>query len=52
MKKSSEYQKTMNDYLTKRMFRLAYKSFLLMNKMRKKEGLDFLSMPNLQARFE
>ena len=52
MKTSSDYQKTMNQYLIKRNFRLAYKSFLKMNEMRINEGLDFLTMPNLQARFE
>lgn len=52
MKNSANYQKTMNQYLAKKMFRLAYKSFLMMNKCRIQEGLEFLSMPNLQARFE
>lgn len=52
MKTSADFQKTMNTYLIKKMYRLAYKAFLNMNKLRIQEGLDFLTMPNLQARFE
>ncbi len=52
MKKSIDYQNTMNQYLIKRKFRLAYKSFLKMNEARLNEGLYFLTMPNLQSRFE
>lgn len=49
---SACYQKTMNTYLIKRNYRLAYKAFLNMNRLRLQEGLEFLTMPNLQARFE
>lgn len=52
MKTSKDYQKTMNTYLIKRNYRLAYKAFLNMNRLRIEEGLEFLTMPNLQARFE
>jgi len=52
MKTSKDFQKTMNTYLAKKQFRLAYASFLKMNKARLEEGLEFLSMPNLQSRFE
>ena len=52
MKTSLDIQKTMNNYLARRQFRLAYKSFLKMNELRLEEGLDFLTMPNLQSRFE
>lgn len=46
------YQKRMNTYLVKRNYRLAYKAFLNMNEARKEEGIEPLTMPNLQARFE
>jgi len=49
---SSVYQKRMNMYLTVRNFRLAYKSFVKMNELRLQEGLNFLTLPNLQSRFE
>lgn len=52
MKTSKDFQKTMNAYLVKRQFRLAYASFLKMNEARINEGLEFLTMPNLQLRFE
>lgn len=52
MKTSADFQKTMNAYLIKKMYRLAYKAFFNMNKLRTKEGLEFLTMPSLQARFE
>ena len=52
MESSISYQKRMNTYLVKINFRLAYQSFLKMNTQRAIEGLEFLSMPNLQARFE
>lgn len=52
MKNAKDYQKTMNTYLIKKQFRLAYKSFLKMNELRLSEGLEFLTLPNLQARFE
>lgn len=52
MKVSADYQKTMNTYLIKKMYRLAYKAFLKMNELRLIEGLDFLTMPNLQSRYE
>ena len=47
-----DLQKRMNMYLVKRNYRLAYKSFLKMNELRVQEGLEFLTMPNLQSRFE
>jgi hypothetical protein len=31
---------------------IAYKAFLKMNELRLQEGLEFLTMPNLQSRFE
>jgi hypothetical protein len=46
------YQKRMNTYLKGKKFRLAYQSFVKMNIAREIEGLPFLTMPNLQARFE
>jgi hypothetical protein len=49
---SATYQKRMNMYLGVKKFRLAYKSFLKMNKLRLQEGLEFFTMPNLQMRFE
>ena len=52
MKTSTNYQKRMNQYLIRKQYRLAYKSFLKMNEARLNEGLDFLTMPNLQSRFE
>ena len=52
MKTSINFQKTMNTYLTQKHFRLAYKSFLKMNELRVLEGKEFLSMPNLQSKFE
>jgi hypothetical protein len=52
MESAISYQKRMNSYLRAKKFRLAYKSFLKMNQARINEGLEFLSMPNLQARFE
>lgn len=52
MKNSKDFQKTMNTYLVKKQYRLAYAAFLKMNKARLEEGLDFLTMPNLQSRFE
>lgn len=52
MKTSKDYQKTMNTYLVKKQFRLAYKSFLKMNELRLSEGLGFLTLPTLQSRFE
>jgi hypothetical protein len=42
----------MNSYLTAKKFRLAYKSFVKMNTQREIEGLEFISMPNLQSKFE
>lgn len=50
--KALDLQKRMNMYLVKRNFRLAYKAFLTMNELRIQEGLEFLTMPNLQSRFE
>lgn len=50
--KSLDLQKRMNMYLSKKQFKLAYSSFLKMNELRVKEGLDILTMPNLQSRFE
>jgi len=50
--KSIDLQKRMNMYLVKRNFRLAYKSFLTMNELRKNEGLETLKMHNLQNRFQ
>jgi len=52
METSRTFQTRMNMYLIKRNSRLAYNSFLKMNELRVKEGLDFLTMPNLQAKFE
>jgi hypothetical protein len=52
MTTSKDFQKRMNMYLVKRNFRLAYKAFLSMNELRLQEGLEFFTMPNLQARFE
>jgi hypothetical protein len=49
---SATYQKRMNMYLGVKKFRLAYKSFLKMNELRLQEGLEFFTMPNLQAKFE
>jgi len=42
----------MNAYLAKKQFRLAYASFVKMNEARLIEGLQALTMPNLQARFQ
>lgn len=50
--KALDLQKRMNMYLVKKNYRLAYKSFLKMNELRLSEGLPFLTMPNLQAKFE
>jgi hypothetical protein len=50
--KAIDLQKKMNMYLAKKNYRLAYKSFLKMNELRLSEGLTFLSMPNLQSKFE
>lgn len=50
--KAINYQKRMNTYLAKRQYTLAYKAFLRMNIAREKEGMEFLTMPNLQKRFE
>lgn len=52
MRSAIDNQKTMNAYLVKRNFKMAYKSFIKMNEARKEEGLEFLTMPNLQSRFE
>lgn len=52
METSISYQKRMNSYLRAKKFRLAYQSFLKMNQARVIEGLEFLSLPSLQARFE
>lgn len=52
MKTSLNFQKTMNTYLSKKQFRLAYKSFLKMNELRIIEGKEVLSMPGLQSKFE
>lgn len=49
---SITFQKRMNTYLIKKQYRLAYKSFLKMNELRLQEGKSFLTMPNLQSRFE
>lgn len=49
--KAIDLQKRMNMYLVKKQYRLAYKAFLKMNELRLIEGLEFLTMPNLQARF-
>jgi len=50
--KALDLQRRMNMYLVKRNFRLAYKAFLTMTELRKNEGLEVLTMPKLQARFE
>jgi hypothetical protein len=50
--KAINLQKRMNMYLVKNNFRLAYKSFLKMNELRIREGMNFLSMPTLQSKFE
>ncbi|HJS00518.1 MAG TPA: hypothetical protein VJ780_06255 [Flavobacterium sp.] len=50
--KAIDLQRRMNMYLVKKNYRLAYKAFLTMTELRKNEGLDILTMPNLQARFE
>ena len=47
-----DLQKRMNVYLAKKQFRLAYKAFLTMTELRALEGLEVLTMPNLQARFK
>lgn len=49
---SITYQKRMNTYLISKKYRLAYNSFLKMNQLRIQEGKGFLTMPNLQSRFE
>ena len=50
--KAINLQRRMNMYLSKRNFRLAYKAFLKMNELRLQEGLEILTMPSLQSRFE
>lgn len=50
--KAINYQLRMNKYLAKRQYTLAYKAFLRMNIAREREGIELLTMPNLQARFE
>lgn len=52
METSITLQKRMNMYLTNKNFRLAYKSFLKMNELRLQEGLEFLTMPSLQSKFQ
>ncbi len=49
---SITWQRRMNTYLNSRKYRLAYKSFLKMNELRAQEGKSFLTLPNLQSRFE
>ena len=45
-------QKQMNSALANKSYKKAYSLFVYMNELRKDEGLEFLTMPNLQSRFE
>lgn len=45
-------QKQMNAAYKNKSYKKAYELFILMNEMRIEKGLDFLTMPALQARFE
>ena len=49
--KSLEVQKEMNQALVNKSYKKAFKLFNEMNKLRVSEGLEFLTMPNLQKRF-
>lgn len=49
--KALDLQNQMNKALANRSFKKAYKLFTEMNVARLQEGLDYLTMPNLQARF-
>ena len=45
-------QKQMNAALANKSYKKAYSLFVYMNELRLEEGLEFLTMPNLQSRFE
>ena len=43
--------KQMNAALANRSFKKAYKLFIQLNELREKEGLERLTLPNLEKRF-
>ncbi len=51
MSNSLYIQNQMNAALANGSYKKAYKLFIIMNELRKEEGLEVLTMPNLEKRF-